>query len=118
MTDYNLVRSRMLNDFHYSEEELDGYSSFLNHAIAGVHSIIKDDKYSDDTRIVNLCAIKAHYQIILTSEAQDDISSFKAGDISYTRDASGASRVKSLLDSAMHDCSDLVVSGRFSFKAV
>lgn len=118
MTDYSLIKNKLIDIFHYSEAELETYSSFIEGAVDYAAHILIEEEKANDARIVNLCAVKAYYQIVLTSCADDGITSFKAGDISYTRDLSSVSRAKALLETALADCSDLIKNSRFSFKAV
>ncbi|MCH5321281.1 MAG: hypothetical protein J1E36_05930 [Eubacterium sp.] len=117
MTDYSLVKNDLMKALNCDDEQINDYESYINNAIACVASQLKNPEDENDARVVNLCAMRAYYQIILISD-NDDITSFKAGDISYTKDTSSVSRAKALLDMAIGSCSDLVQSSGFAFKAV
>jgi hypothetical protein len=118
MTDYGLVRTRLGEIAGFDQSQLEAYESYIVNAVSSVSAILKDTDSENDARIINLCAVKANYQILLTGELDDDIVSFTAGDVSYTKDTSSISRAKALLDSTLSDCSDLVISKSFAFKAV
>ncbi|MGN1202224.1 MAG: hypothetical protein ACI4RF_02940 [Eubacterium sp.] len=118
MTDYDLVQNELIKILHCDEAQLEEYQPYINNAIAGLSSVLKSAEDEDDVRIVNLCAVKAYYQIILTSDAEDGIVSFTAGDVSYKKDSSAVEKAKALVDMAMDNCCDLVQSGSFAFKAV
>ena len=117
MTDYSLVKNELMKALNYDDEQINKYESYINNAIACVASQLKNPEDENDARIVNLCAMRAYYQIILISD-NDDITSFKAGDVSYTKDTSSVSRAKALFDMALDSCNDLVQSSGFAFKAV
>lgn len=68
--------------------------------------------------IIRFCAVKAYYQIVLADNEDDGITSFKAGDVSYTKDSSSAERAEKMLKLAMRDCGELIKNSSFSFKAV
>lgn len=117
MTDYSLVENELMKALNCDNEQINEYESYINNAIASVASLLKNPQDENDARIVNLCAMRAYYQIILMSD-NDDITSFKAGDVSYTKDTSSVSRARALLDFALESCSDLVQNNGFAFKAV
>ncbi len=117
MTDYSLVENELMKALNCDDEQINEYESYINNAIACVASQLKNPQAENDARIVNLCAMRAYYQIILISD-NDDLISFKAGDVSYTRDTSSVSRARTLLDLALKSCSDLVQNNGFAFKAV
>lgn len=117
MTDYSLIENELIHIFHCDTEKLEEYEPYINHSAVCISAILKDIHSENDSRIVRLCAAKAYYQIVL-AETDDDITAFKAGDISYTRASTSAAKAKALLDAAMKDCNDLVKSTNFSFTAV
>ncbi len=117
MTNYSLVKDELMKALNCGEEEISEYESYINNAIACVASQLKNPEDKNDVRIVNLCAMRAYYQIVLISD-NDDITSFKAGDVSYTKDTSSVSRAKALLNMALKNCGDLLQSAAFAFKAV
>ncbi|MDE5985390.1 MAG: hypothetical protein K2H13_09070 [Eubacterium sp.] len=117
MTDYSLVENELVHILHCDAEKLGEYESYINNAVACISSHLKDIKNENDSRVVRLCAAKAYYQIVLSNN-EDDITSFKAGDVSYTRSLSSVTRAMAILDAAKSDCSALIKSSSFSFVAV
>jgi hypothetical protein len=81
-----------------------------------VKPLIKADVDENDVRLVHLCAIKAYYQIVLMQ--LDSVSSFSAGEVSYSMDTSSSTKAKMLLDEALSSCKDLIDTSAFAFKAV
>lgn len=117
MTDYSLVKNELMNIMHCDKHTLEPYEPLVNNAVLSIASLLRDAQCENDSRIVRLCAVKAYYQIIL-SDSDDGITSFKAGDVSYTKDLSSAERAEKMLRLAMKDCSNLIKSSSFSFRAV
>lgn len=117
MTDYTLVKEELMKALGCDEAQAEQYESYINSALASVAAMLKSDEDENDIRVVTLCAMKAYYQIILTQE-DDGIVSFKAGDVSYTKEETSVSRAKALLRAAEENCGGLVYGGSFAFKAV
>ena len=119
MTDYNSVAAQVSAVSGLSEEQLQAYSADINSAIEYGNSLLKDEKDENDVRVINLCAVYAAMKIALITEINSgDILSFSAGDVSFTKDASSAERLKLLFSIAMQECSGLLSDGGFSFRAV
>lgn len=117
MTDYTLVKEELMKTLGCDEAQTDQYEYYINNALASVDAMLQSDEDENDIRVVTLCAMKAYYQIIL-SQKDDGIVSFKAGDVSYTKEETSVSRAKELLRVAEENCSGLVYGGSFAFKAV
>lgn len=115
MTDCGLVRDELKALLSLTDDEADGYDALINYAVSCIGALIKNSEDENDIRIVHLCAVKAYYQLSLVQD--DGISSFSAGEVSYSRDTSAHGRAKALLDDAVSACADLI-SGGFAFKAV
>lgn len=118
MTDYGLVKSELIHIMHCDEQQLEKYETCINNALICTEALLKDAEYENDLRIVRLCAVKAYYQIVLSDNEDDGITSFKAGDVSYTRDSAPAARAEKMLELAVRDCSALIKCSSFSFRAV
>jgi len=118
VTDYSLVKEEIMTISSFDEEQIDKYKNFILSAVSCVESLLKDKETENDIRIVHLCAVKAYYQIILMEQSNDGVTSFTAGDVSYSVDTSSADRAKALLDIALSECSELVSNSSFVFKAV
>ena len=98
------------------EQEAAKYSSIAENAVKSVEQLLKDDESTDDNRVIHLCAVKTFYHIVLSEK--DDICSFSAGDISYSKDSSAADNAEKLLNDALNSCSTLLRSTGFAFKVV
>lgn len=119
MTDYNLVLEQLMVISGCTQEELTGFESYINSSIEYVHSLLTDKEKADDLRVIHLCAAAAAVKIAVIKEADsDDISSFSAGDVSYTKDTSSVDKFKVLYDIARNECRVLLCDDAFSFKAV
>lgn len=117
MTDYTLIKQELSKLLGCSESEAQQYMPYAENAAASVMATLKDTEYENDGRIVNLCAVTAYYQIVL-SRQDDGIVSFKAGDVSYTKENNQAENAYKLLKAAQKDCAALVNESGFAFKAV
>lgn len=118
MTDLSLVKNELYKVLNCDEAQILEYEGYINNAVICVNSLLKNSENENDIRIVNLCAMKAYYQIALTNCDDDGITSFKAGDISYTKDMSSVTKARELLNLAISDCGDLISRRGFAFKAV
>lgn len=116
MTDSNLVKNELVTIMGITQEDASAYDSLIDYTVSTVSQIIKDEKDENDIRIVYLCAVKAYY--FLTLIQSDGISSFSAGEVSFSLDASAHSRAKALLNEAVLACSELISRNEFAFKAV
>lgn len=117
MTDYELVKAQVMEIAGIDETQAETYKSYIETAIAAVGQSVTDPANENDARVVNLCAAKACYMAALADNS-DSVTSFKAGDVSYTVDETALAKRKAFLDSAESDCVSLLNSSGFSFKAV
>ena len=119
MTDYSLIQNELKVISGFDDEILNRYESCIKNAIVYVNAMLSNKANENDSRVVYFCAVKAYYTILLLQNQNDGITSFKAGDVSYTRsEAVSLSTVKMLLETAMNDCSSLIKKDIFIFKAV
>lgn len=99
-----------------NEDEAEKYSTVAENTAKSIEQLLKDNNCTEDKRIIYLCAVKAFYCIVLSEK--DDICSFSAGDISYSKNASAVENAEKLLKQAFLDCRDLLKSTGFAFKVV
>lgn len=116
MTDNNLMTKELSLLLGCDEKDTDKYSDIINVAADSVKALLKDEAHSNNARIMHLCAVKAYYHIMLTQE--DEINSFSAGDVSYSKNTTALGRAEKLLNTAINDCSDLLKNKGFAFKVV
>lgn len=106
-----------------SDEEIEKYNSIIESSASFVASMLDDSKNENSVQIVYLCASRAYYQILLINQS-DDVTSFKAGDVSFSRDTSALENSRALYNLALEQCADKITgrskSGKdnFAFKAV
>lgn len=119
MIDESLVKEEIVSISSFDGEQVEKYKNIILSAVSCVESLLKDKKSGRDVRIIHLCAVKAYYQIVLMEQNNDGVTSFSAGDVSYSVDTSSADRARALLDIALSECRELMVSSSsFAFKAV
>lgn len=116
MTDNSLVIKELMALLSMTEDEADNYKSLVEYAVNCVMPTVKEGVDENDARIVHLCAVKVYYQLALTQN--DFISSFSAGEVSYSTDTSMPSRARALLDDALCSCADLINGSDFAFRVV
>lgn len=121
MTNCSLINQELENVFDFSSEMLQKYEGLILYAASCVNSLLKNPDEENDVKIIHLCASKAYYHIETINK--DDVSSFKAGDVSYTMDTSSFDRAKELYEEALNSCRDMlktesISSSPFEFKAV
>lgn len=101
-----------------SNSEIYDWRSLIDEACDYVKSIVIKDKLnlSDKKRIEILCAVYAYRLYMLCRE--QEVSSFKAGDVSVTSPADSTERAEKLWQEYLEQYSDLVQKKRFLFGAV
>lgn len=98
------------------EESAAKYRSIAESTAKSVEHSLKNNEDAEDNRIIYLCAVKAFYRIALSES--DNICSFSAGDISYSKNSSAAENAEKLLTDALNDCRNLLETAGFAFKVV
>lgn len=116
MTDCALVKDELKVLLSLTDEEISNYDSLILCAVNWVNSLIKQEQSENDVLIVHLCAAKAYYQISLMQN--DGVSSFSAGEVSFSMGNNSLTSAERLLEDALTSCGDLIVNSSFAFKAV
>lgn len=96
--------------------ELDCFLPIINNAILATEGLVDEENHSDE-RVEYLAGAKANYEIQLAS-ANDNVTSFSAGDVSLTQSANGASNAKTILDEAMKNVANIICDNGFAFIGV
>ena len=117
MTDYDVIKNELANMMGCEVSALENYDSLIEHCTDSITARVRNAQAHSDSRLNTLCAVKSYYQILLANQS-DNITSFKAGDISYSTDSSALDNAKSLYAAMLKDCSDIIDDGSFAFKAV
>lgn len=118
MTDFNAVREEIIHISSLGEEDVSKYEDLISGAVSCVGALVKNEMDENDARIIHFCALKVYYQILLLKQNADGITSFQAGDVSYTVDHSSADKIKELMNMAFADCRSLFKKSSFAFEAV
>ena len=87
MTDLVKVKKDFITLSSLSEEEAGKYESLIYMETEYINSLLKNDGDENKNTVVFLCAARAYYQYVLTNQSEG-ITSFKAGDVSYSIDTS------------------------------
>ena len=103
MTDLSKIKAEFITLSSLSEEDAGKYQSLIE----------MECEY-----IIFLCAAKAYYRYMLTNQS-DGITSFKAGDVSYSLDTSSAlENARAIYNFALEQCASLIKNNHFAFEAV
>lgn len=123
MTDLNLIKNELKAIMNCTDDEIEKYNSLIEGTASYVASLLSDLENENSSQIVYLCASRVYYQILLINQS-DDVTSFKAGDVSFTRDTSALENSKDLYNLALEQCRDFIADNNklskdnFAFKAV
>lgn len=101
-----------------TEEETAAYSKVTELACARAEAQLKHSGDADDARTLAYAAAMAYYMICLCEDAKNDITSFTAGDISITGNASRTEAARQLLQTAEKNCAGMLQAGAFAFMGV
>lgn len=101
-----------------SNSEIYNWKGLIDDACVYVNSIVIKENLdaADIVRIETLCAVYAYRLYSLCNE--QEISSFKAGDVSVTSSAKGRENADRLWQEYLEQYSDIVQNKRFLFGAV
>lgn len=120
MTGLNIanVTSRFALLSGLSNSEIYEWKGIIDDACSYVSSIVikENPDASDNIRLEALCAVYAYRLYSLCNE--QEISSFKAGDVSITSPAGGTNKAEKLWQEYLTAYSDLVENKSFLFGAV
>lgn len=117
MTDYLSVRAAVAALMSCSEEDLEKYNSLIESCCLTINDRLADAANENDPRILHFAAAKSYYQILLLDQSEN-ITSFKAGDISYTASSAAIDGARELYFQSAKDCGELLKDSSLMFKAV
>ncbi len=119
MISYEEVKTCLLSITQADSEELESKRTLIENAICYVEKITKDYTEEDKSRVILLAAARANYYIALLDGNENGITSFKAGDVSFSKGKSSLSEsAKTFYESTLAESADLVKSGDFVFRTV
>lgn len=107
----------------YDKTELEKYLFLIENVCERIRaqlcSACDESDPSVGARLNYLAACRVCYEISLTADASgDNVTSFKAGDISVSKDANLSSGARKLLENAENMCSSLLRDSAFAFREV
>lgn len=119
MADLSLIQYELKNVMGMSEEETRRFEPIIKSASAYIEKLLISYAERNTVPAVHLCAARAYYQILLLKQ-EEEVTSFKAGDVSYTRASSALDNARKLYESALQQCSGMIKNGEtgFAFKVV
>lgn len=117
MTDYRHVKNTLAVLMNCEVSELDKYDSLIESICLSLSTKTKASVNETDIRIIYLAAAKCYYQLLLLNQSEN-LTSFKAGDISYTVSSAAVDGAKELYLQAVRDSADLIDNSAFILKAV
>jgi len=103
----------------FSREEIEKYGFILEAAVKSVPDMLKDGADVNDARIMLLAAAKAYCKISCLSSEESGVTSFKAGDVSFSEKAGFVkSAAEEIYKSALADCREFLKDSGFAFLGV
>lgn len=103
----------------FGREEIEKYSFILEASITGVLDMLNDSADVNDARIMLLMAAKAYCKISCLSSAESGVTSFSAGDVSFSEKAGSVkSGAEDIYKSALADCREFLNDSGFVFLGV
>ncbi len=97
-----------------SESELEGYGLIIENAAQAVKDMLTD---SESDKGIMLTAAKAAYEISLYKYG-DGVTSFKAGDVSFSMNGEAVKNAERAYENALSDCRDIIKDSGFVFRSV
>ena len=112
------VKSRLKVLSSLSDEEIERYEAIITSCIFALEGRLAGDGKEGSERLELYAAAKANYHIALINDADGDVTSFSAGDLSISRNADALVSAEKILKSLEEDCSDLIKGDGFAFECV
>ena len=113
MTDLSKIKEEFITLSSLSEEDAKKYQSLIEMECEYINSLLKSSDDENNSCVIFLCAAKAYYRYMLTNQS-DGITSFKAGDVSY----SALENARAIYNFALEQCASLIKNNYFAFEAV
>lgn len=116
--DYEKIKEYLAAMGNYSEEDMEKYKFILDASVTSVLDMLNDDADVNDARIMQLMAARAYYKICCLDSASS-VTSFAAGDISFSERAGAAlNGAEEIYKTALNDCRQFVNDTGFAFLGV
>ena len=99
--------------------EIERKHALIENAVCFVEGLIPEFEEKDRQRVVMLAAARANYYFALLNSSENGISSFKAGDVAFTKAGSGmVESARAFYESALSESTDLISRNGFIFRTV
>lgn len=117
--DYEKVKEYLMAMGNLSAEDIEKYKFILDASVTSVLDILNDSADVADDRIMQLMASRAYLKICCVDGTENGVTSFKAGDVSYTEKAGAAlDGAREIYALALADCSQFISDAGFAFLGV
>nr|DAU22416.1 MAG TPA: hypothetical protein [Caudoviricetes sp.] len=117
--DYEKIKEYLMAMGNFSAEDMEKYKFILDASVTSVLDMLNDSADVTDDRIMQLMASRAYLKICCIDSAESGVTSFKAGDVSYTEKAGTAlDGAKEIYRIALDDCSQFINDAGFAFLGV
>lgn len=117
--DYEKIKEYLMAMGNFSAEDMEKYKFILDASVTSVLDMLNDSADVTDDRIMQLMASRAYLKICYIDSAESGVTSFKAGDVSYTEKAGTAlDGAKEIYRIALDDCSQFINDAGFAFLGV
>jgi hypothetical protein len=103
---------------NYSDEELEKYAALIENAVSVASSMLKDESMSKESKAIYLASAKANYDMALAMTGGDNVTSFKAGDVSISECSAFVENAKAIFEEAKVHCASLIKDECFAFLGV
>ena len=118
MTDLSLIKKDFILLSSYTNEQASRFESIMEMEAEYVDSLLKNSDDDNKACVVFLCSARAYYQCLLTNQS-DGVSSFKAGDVSYSLDLNEAVKnARAIVDFALAKCAPLLKDDSFAVEVI
>jgi hypothetical protein len=117
MADYTQIKDRLALLTGCDAAELEQYESVIEDSADYVLSVLNDSKDFTEPAVQELCAARAYLKIAVCRQT-DDVVSFRAGDVSFTKKSSDIDKARELYSLAQSAAAEYITDGTFAFKAV
>lgn len=102
-----------------SAEDTEKYKFILDASVTSVLDMLNESADVTDDRIMQLMAARAYLKICCIDSDESGVTSFKAGDVSYTEKAGTAlDGAKEIYALALDDCRQFISDTGFAFLGV
>lgn len=116
---YEKIKEYLMAMGNFSAEDMDKYKFILDASVTSVLDMLNDTADVTDDRILQLMASRAYLKICCLDKVENGVTSFKAGDVSYTeKESTALDGAREIYNLALADCSQFINDSGFAFLGV